>query len=239
MGLTIHFTLVAPPETDALQARDIVRRLRRQALGFKQRGRVDKVFPLKDDPKALRWGRDWLFRRDPHHPNREFQAEIFPLAGFVFPVLVGADCEPLWMGLCRYPLTVLLGDQRQRTRLRGWRLTGFCKTQYASLHGWDHFQRCHTAVIDLLAGARRLGLSVEIHDEGDYWPSRDLKALRQNLEELNGAVAAAAGALKDAAGDDSIHSPIFAHPQFERLEAAGVARAGPVVEAMTKAVSEE
>ena len=83
-------------------------------------------------------------------------------------------------------------------------------------------------MIDLLAGARRLGLSVEIHDEGDYWPSRDLKALRQNLDEMNGVVAAAAGALKDAAGDDSIQSPMFAHPHFERLEAEGVRRFGVV-----------
>ena len=239
MGLTIHFTLLAPPETDATRAQDIVRRLRRQALGFKQRGRVDGVLPLGDDPKSLRWAREWIFRPDPHHPNRQFQAELLPLAGFIFPVEVGTDCELLWLGLCRYPLSVVLGDLRQRTRLRGWRLGGFCKTQYASLHGWDHFQRCHTAAIDLVAGARRLGLTVEINDEGDYWPRRDLKALRQNLDEMNGVVAAAAGALKDAAGDDSIQSPIFAHPHFERLEAEGVARAGEAVAALTKAVSQE
>jgi hypothetical protein len=101
-------------------------------------------------------------------------------------------------------------------------LQGFCKTQYASLHGWGHFRRCHTAVIDLLVSIQGPGLTVEIHDEGDYWPGRNLAALRRNLDEINGAVAALAGALKD--GEEKVESPIFRHRNFERLEAEGEAR---------------
>ena len=70
-------------------------------------------------------------------------------------------------------------------------------------------------------------MSVEITDEGDYWPGRDLAALRRNLDEMNGVVAAAAGALKDwgeERGGAPVESPIFSHPHFERLEAAGAAR---------------
>jgi hypothetical protein len=145
----------------------------------------------------------------------------------LFPVEVGADCEPLWLGLCRYPLTVQVAGELRRTGLRGWLLKGFCKTQYAGLHGWEHFRRCHTAVIDLLAGARRLGLAIVIKDEGDYWPGHDLAALRRNLDEMNGAIAAAAGVLKDCAEESEgppVQSPILAHPHFERLEAEGAAR---------------
>jgi len=227
MGLTIHYKLIAPAGTDAVRAREIVMQLRRRAQDFKHRGRVDRVHPPGDDPESLRWAREWMWRPDPSRPSREFQAEIPPLAGFIFPVSMGKGCEPLWLGLCRYPLTVRLGGQRVRSRLNGWRLHGFCKTQYASLHGWEHFRRCHTAVIDLLAGARRLGLAVQINDEGDYWPGRDLAALRRNLDEMNGVIAAAAGALKDWAGDREgtpAQSPILAHPHFERLEAEGAAR---------------
>lgn len=227
MGLTIHFTLSAPPATDAAQAGELVRQLRQRALGFKRRDRVDAVHRVGDDAEALRWGRQWMFRRDPHHPQREYRAEILPLAGFLFPVSVGADCEPLWLGLCRYPASAVLGGQRQRTRLKGWRWQGCCKTQYASRHGWEHFRRCHTAVIDLLAGVRRLGLTVAINDEGDYWPGGDMEALRRNLDKMNALVAAAAGVLKDAAeesGGAPVQSPILAHPQFERLEAEGAAR---------------
>ena len=227
MGLTIQFKLVAPPETDEQGAEALVRQLRRRALGFKSRGRVDRIHPLRRDVQSLPWGREWMERRDPCHPTRCYQADVYPLAGFIFAISVGEDCEPLRVGLCRYPLSVVLGERRVRTQLNGWRLHGFCKTQYASLHGWEHFRRCHTAVIDLLAGARKSGLAVEIEDEGDYWPGRDEAALRRNLDEMNGVVAAAAGALKDMAADSpgpAVESPIFAHPQFEHLEAQGASR---------------
>ena len=69
--------------------------------------------------------------------------------------------------------------------LAGWRLAGFSKTQYASLHGWEHFQRCHCAVVTLLAASRVPGLLVKISDEGDYWPRRSLTRLRQNLDQMN------------------------------------------------------
>ncbi|MEI7729904.1 MAG: hypothetical protein WCO56_10060 [Verrucomicrobiota bacterium] len=236
MGLTIHYTLFAPETTDAAGAREIVLRMRRRAFGFKQRGRVDMVHPLGDDRKSLRWAREWMFRRDPHHPTREYQAEIMPRAGWIFPVSVGKDCEPLWLGLCQYPQEVLLGGKWARTRLKGWRLHGFCKTQYASLHGWEYFQRCHCAVIDLLVEARSLGMRVVINDEGEYWPRRSLKTLRVELDQMNGVVAAAAGALKDLAGDDAgtapVQSPIFKHPHFEHLEAAGAKHTAHLTEAV-------
>lgn len=140
-----------------------------------------------------------------------------------FPCVTQIDVLALLDFACRVGVEGAL----RRTNLRGWRLRGFCKTQYASLQGWEHFLRCHTAVIDLLAGARRLGLAVEINDEGCYWPGRDLDALRQNLEQMNSAVAAAVGALKDCteeAGGPPLEAPILAHPQFELLEARGAAR---------------
>jgi hypothetical protein len=117
-------------------------------------------------------------------------------------------------------------------RRRGWRLSGCCKTQYASLHGWAHFRRCHTAAVDLLAGLREFGLRVEVNDEGGFWPDRDEVELCRKVERMNGIVAAFAGTLKDATdgdGDPAVHAPIFAHPQFERIEAAGVAREGAAI----------
>jgi len=239
MGLTIHYKLIAPAGTDRAGAREIVRQLRRRAQGFERRGRVDGVSSIGDDPRSLRSARWWIFRDDPAGGNGSSHAEVLPLEGFMFPINVGKDCEPFWLGLCRYPLTVLLGGRRTRTRLNGWRLHAFCKTQYASLHGWDDFRRCHTAVIDLLAGAPSSGLKVEIDDEGEYWPRRSLTALRRNLDEMNGVVAAAAGALKDfdeAAGQPGrVQSPIFAHKQFERLEAEGASRVGLAITRLIKA----
>ncbi|HYV28077.1 MAG TPA: hypothetical protein VFA77_11120 [Candidatus Eisenbacteria bacterium] len=233
MGLTVHFKLIAPPETDAARAHELVRAMRRRAQGFKRRGRVDDVLPIGDDEEALRWATQYKSIPHPWKPGYETGIEIRAKAGCLFPVAVGEDCEPLWLGLCRYPKTVLLEGRRYRTDLSGWRCHGFSKTQYASLHGWEHFRRCHTAVVDLQAGMRRLGLHVELNDEGGFWPGRSFTALRQNLDEMNGIVAAAAGALKDsdesANGQCRVQSPIFAHEHFEQLEAEGASRVGPVL----------
>ncbi len=217
MGLTIHYQLKlagADAGVDDLQAHWAVEALRKLALKFKRQGRVDTVSALGFEPSARRAASEWRTRPVRGQPNSFTGEEVRPVAGHLFQVGVGLDCEPLWLGLCRY-------DKG------GWRLQSFCKTQYASLHGWEHFRRCHTAVIDLLAAARSLGLTVKINDEGDYWPGRNLEALRRNLDEMNGVVAAAAGVLKDwgeESGGQPVQSPILAHTHLERLEAEGAPR---------------
>jgi hypothetical protein len=242
MGLTVHFKLIAPPDTDAARAREFVHAMYRRAQGFKQRGRVDDVLPIGDDEEALRWATQYKSVPHPWRPGCKTGIEIRAEEGCLFPVAVGEDCEPIWLGLCRYPKTVLLEGRRYRTNLNDWRYHGFSKTQYASLHGWEHFRRCHTAVTDLLAGMRCLGLHVEINDEGGFWPGRSVTALRQNLDEMNGIVAAAAGALKDfdesANGQSRVQSPIFAHKNFERLEAEGAARVAPVLKKLRAVLRE-
>jgi hypothetical protein len=225
MGLTIHFKLAAPAETNKGGAEEIVRQLRRRALRYAADGRVDKVLAL-DDAQVRRWGRTWRFFPLSGRPGLEETVELVPLEGFGLAIRPGAGCEPLWLGLCRYPLTMWTGGRRRRTGLSGWRWEGFCKTQYASVRGWPHFLRCHRAVLGLLEAARRLGCRVDISDEGEYWPGRNETALRQNVDEMNRAVAAAAGALKDLDGTGSsagVDSPIFDHPRLEQLEAEGAA----------------
>jgi hypothetical protein len=157
--------------------------------------------------------------------------EVHPLEGFVFRVRAGRDCEPLWLGLCRYPTVVdtCLGSRKTRFG-EHWQFSGFTKTQYASLHGWEHFFRCHRAIINLLAAWESLGLAVRITDEAGYWPRRSERVLRRNLDEMNGAIAAAAGTLKDQSEESGsptgIVAPILQHPYFERLEAEGAQRTG-------------
>src|SRR6266545_4954268 len=106
MGLTVHFKLVAPPDTDAARARELVRAMR---------GRVDDVLPIGDDEEALRWAAQYKSVPHPWKPGCASGIEIRAEAGFLFPVAVGEDCEPLWLGLCRYPKTVLLEGRRHRT----------------------------------------------------------------------------------------------------------------------------
>src|ERR1035437_9646649 len=197
MGLSIGFNLEAPPGTDKAGAKEIIRQLRRRALRYRSAGRVDEVFPLRQDESRLRRGRIWRFitLEGWHTPRAE--VELAPLEGFVVAVEVGEDCEALWLGLCRYPLTMLVDGRRKRTGLNGWRWEGFCKTQYSSLHGWTHFRRCHLAVLGLLDAARRLGCRVTVSAEGEYWLGRNEAKLRQNVEQMNCAIAGAAGARKE------------------------------------------
>ena len=227
MGVTIHFKLRAPPETDAGRAEEIVNELRRCAGRYWIEGRVDKVPRLGHDARALRLGRTYREYPVPDRPNSHYVAELVPVEGFVLMVDVGQGCESLCLGLARYPDEVWAGGKSRRTNLRGWRWVGFCKTQFASLHGWDHFRRCHLAVLDLLDAARELGCRVTVSDEGEYWPRRNEKALRRNVGLMNSAIAGAAGAMKDfytAKGEPGVQSPIFAHPQYEHLEAKGASQ---------------
>jgi len=242
MGLTVHYQLAAPAVATEAEAGKLVAAMRGVALRFHAEGLVDRVHPIITDELLLgKVACRWRFLPVPGEPNTSTGIEVWPTAGFLFRVNVGESCEPLWLGLCRYPGTVRHQGCEIKTKAgRGWRLARFSKTQYASLRGWDHFQRCHCAVVELLAACRTPALRVNISDEGDYWPHRSLAKLRHNLDHMNGLVAAAAGALKDAdevgPGTGRVQAPIFAHKQFERLEAEGAMRTGPVLKQLRAAI---
>jgi len=235
VGLTLHYTLVAPVTLAAADVSALVRAMRAVAERFRTAGRVAAVTAISRANEDLDWCTAWL-------PVRAAGGvrglPVPPRAGFLFLVDPGRGAEPLRLGLCAYPENVddpVTGRPR-RVRLRGWSLRAFCKTHYASLHGWDHFQRTHTAAVDLLLALRPLGLRVKLVDEGGYWPGRDVTVLRAHLDRLSGIIAGLAGALKDAADDAGtgpVSAPIFAHPEFERLEAEGVsAHAADLARAM-------
>ena len=231
MGLTLHYRLTAPDGFSARRAEALVRRFHAIARGWLAAGRVVGVDDIMSDRSFLdRFGTVWRTLPHPDDPGTSVGVPIRPEAGWIFPVDFGADCEWFWLGLCRYPATVAVGGRNRATRLGArWQFAHFCKTQYASLRGWENFVRCHVGAVDLLGEWRGLGGRVKIDDEGGYWPHRNLATLRQRLDRMNGAVAALAGAVKDAAEDAGrapVQSPIFAHPQFERLEAEGAARTG-------------
>ena len=229
MGLTLHFRLTAPADFSARNAAALVRRIHARASRWAAEGRIERVLPISSDRVELdQWACAFLTLPHPEEPDTSIGVSIPPEAGWIFPIELGADSELLWFGLCRYPATIVTQGRNLATRLGPrWQFAGFCKTQYASLHGWEHFARCHVAAIDLLALWRAAGVRVKISDEGGYWPHRNLAALRRHLDQMNRLVAAFGGALKDAtdeSGGAPVQSPIFAHPQFERLEAEGLAR---------------
>jgi len=233
MGLTINYRISASADLSARQASARVRAFHANAQLLIDEGRIARVFPISSAPDDLeRHACPWQMLPHPQFPDTTAGHAIAPDAGWIFPAQIGEDCEPLWLGLCRYPSRVEVQGRPLATGLGArWQFSGFCKTQYASLHGWEHFERCHLAALALLTQcARTVGAHVRINDEGGYWPHRDRAALRANLDNMNGIVAAFAGALKDATEEhpaSPVQSPIFAHPQFERLEAEGLAKTPP------------
>ena len=225
MGVTIHYTLSAPAALKPVEALGLVEQMRAVALDMKRRRRVKSVGDIASDTAhALYEGRQFPNVRSGWN-GKEYSPEVRPTRGAFFEVDVGKDCEPFLIGLFKYPARVTsceTDNNECQTKMGwGWQYHRHCKTQYASLHGWTHFRRCHVAVVDFLIALRALGIAVKISDEGHYWPGRSVRALRENVGMMNRVIAAAAGAMKDAFDDGSIQAAIFAHPQFERLEAEG------------------
>lgn len=226
MGLTIHYTLHGPVRCDSEKALSLVRKFRRRALAFKAEGRVEEVSEIGHDPEFLVWCSDYIPFPCEGEDDGTNYVMLDPEEGHLLRIVLGEGSESLKIGLCRYGSRVTHPKTGAEIILRkpAWRLSAFCKTQYASVKGMDNFLRCHTAAADLLREWKALGGRARVSDEGGYWPHGDEESLRGHLERMNRIVAGFAGYLKDrspADGSGTIQSPIFEHPQFEHLEAEG------------------
>lgn len=237
MGLTVHYQLHVAGTRSAEEVYALVRAAHRRAAALVRRRGLARITPLRAADPASPWCLAFAKER---RPNGDIFHDVAPLRGWIFEVLPGCDCEPLTFALCRYPASIVVRGRRGRTGCRGWRYAGHSKTQYASRHGEAHFLGCHRAVIDLLCSWQRLGLEVEISDEGHYWPHRDVNRLLAEVRQMNALVAAVAGAVKDATteGSTPVSAPIFAHPAFERLEAEGVTQHAAKIADAARAATE-
>ena len=238
MGLTIHYNLKFRGEQR--EARQVIDQLRSRArdLPF---AKVSDVVELsgadcayeqrgRDDP--LRWLiiQSGQYLELPPKGNAHFHAHVPPTHLIAFETIPGEGSEPANFGLCKYPATIDVNENRhpdghvkRRTGLSGWRWGSFCKTQYASnkeCGGVQNFLKCHLAVIRLLDRAKELGILEHVSDEGDYWEKRDIPSLAKEVGEWNDMLANFVGQLKDLLGD-GIEAPIAKFPDFEHLEARG------------------
>ena len=219
MGLTIHYKLAVAKNLTVAVVRELAQRTARyaQKIGCAEVGEVMRVeADTPFTPLFVRVGReeDCCFGNVP--AKRGWVVEVWP----------GEGCESALFGLCQYPHRIPFRAESIATGFEGgWLLKGFCKTQYAGEHGWEHFLKCHWQIISLLDFWRQLGVIVEVIDEGEYWQTRSQEKLRNRLQQYDGLVAAVGGMLKDASADDdnglSIVSPIFDYANFERLEHEG------------------
>lgn len=216
MGLSIGYRLRLPAATRGATVRKRLAAVAHEALRLGCPG-VRGLSP--SDPESQLG----------YHPMtpRKRLIWVAPVAGWQFEVEIGEGCEPLRLGLFRHPRKVRLGSGEwiETNVPRGWHFEGWCKTQYAARHGWDHFLHCHRTVLRLLASLRRRGVEVSITDDGEYWPEGDEARLCAKLGEFDALVAGWVGLLKDRAEEsgwgEPVTAPILRRDDFERLEHAG------------------
>jgi hypothetical protein len=219
MGLTIHYKLSVEKRLAGAVARELVERMALYARKIRC-AEVGEVMPVEADTPGTFW-----YVHLERHGERSVRS-LPANRGWVVDVWPGEGCESALFGLCQYPRTTPHVPFDVSTGAgSGWVLKSFCKTQYANEHGWPHFLRCHKTIVSILDFWRRLGVAVEVSDEGEYWETRSEEKLRARLKSYDGLIAAVAGVFKDAAEesgkDHSIESPIFGRKDFERLEAEG------------------
>ena len=228
MGLTIHYQLKSDART-AKQARKLVEQLRQRALDlpFAEVGKVVELkgeacdFQTYDGNDPLRWLAIQAGQYVEHEGSHYRVKTKHVIAFSTYP---GEGCEAANFGLAVYPAALCVQDtstrrnRKLRTELAGWCWGSFCKTEYASRHGIDHFVRCHLSVVRMLDYAKELGILASVSDEGDYWDKRDVKALAQNVGEWNESMAGLVGQMKDLFGGE-FDAPITQYPDFEHLEA--------------------
>lgn len=231
MGLTIHYTLSAKGSLSASVVRELAQRTARYAhkIGCAKVSHLVRAEEHQDvAPLYFRAGK----LKDGRYSC------VAPALGWLVDVWPGQGCESATFGLCQYPRRTLVRGRSVATGFKGgWSFHGFCKTQYAGEHGWEHFLRCHRQVISLLDFWRGLGVMVKVIDEGGYWETRSEEKLRDELRQYDGLVAALGGMFKDACADSgglSVKSPIFDYRNFERLEHEGRQKFGGRIEQLQR-----
>ncbi|TET39247.1 MAG: hypothetical protein E3J72_00970 [Planctomycetota bacterium] len=102
--------------------------------------------------------------------------------GILLAVDVGEGCESFDIMLGR------LGNGNL------WRGQGFTKTQYAV-----HFLTCHLAVAEMLDLCQDSGILKRVHDDGEFYETRDIQQLARNINASTEMIQAVTGVLKGAA----------------------------------------
>jgi len=219
MGLTIHYKLSVEKKLTVAVVRELAERTAR----FAQKNGCAEVSDILRADGNMEYAPLFV---SVGRPEAGCFGHVPPTRGWLVEVWPGEGCESATFGLCQYPRRIPYRAGSVATGFAGgWRLQGFCKTQYAGEHGWEHFLKRHRQIISLLDFWRDLGVTVEVTDEGGYWETRSEEKLRAALHQYNGLVAAVGGMLKDQPLDSgkklAVESPIFDYANFERLEHEG------------------
>jgi len=179
MGLTVHYEFeFQGAEKDAIQKLKTIENFARE-LPFK---RIDKVAELNYNFWSIEkyhkkegyndW-RDWAciqyrINKEKKENGRLIYYAEYPIKAFCLHLWPGEGCEPMNIGLVK-----------AKKWARSWTGSSFCKTQYAK-----EFLKSHLLVIKILDKCKQIGILKRVRDEGDYWETRDLDRLAQEVNSM-------------------------------------------------------
>lgn len=103
----------------------------------------------------------------------------------------------------------------KRPRQQYWRCREFCKTQYAA-----EFVRCHLLVVKMIDLAKKVGLEiVDIHDEGEYYETRDINKLAESINASTAMIESVLGVLNAGLPEGTaIEAPIEKSKNYMKTE---------------------
>lgn len=176
MGLTIHydFEFKGTPK-EALSKLESIRNIAMD-LPFKEVGDLWELDYSKNfnddienkriagkDSESYRWAK---IQYGPKYSEGLIgKLDVSQFKGWVFTVWTGKGCEPTNIGL------------KSRDNAH-WFGCAFTKTQYA-----EQFVRCHLLVVSILDVCKKFGILKNVSDEGEYYETRDLSMLGDNINE--------------------------------------------------------
>lgn len=241
MGLSLGYEIRVTASAE--NARSLVQQMHEFAcsLPFEDVSDVCEWRPQDedDDPESARFlsmlGTQYGKKTMPDGEERWI--DIPPKHVLMFNISPAEGSETAAFGLAAHPPAVEYDYQGKtqviETGLAGvYSWTQVCKTQYAGLQqhgGVENFMKAHLSLVKLLDFIATLPVTLQVSDDSGYWTHRDESQLRQQLASWNGLVAAFAGQLKDQLGtstETGVQAPILSAPDFEHLEAKGVAEWG-------------
>lgn len=210
MGLTFGYELRLPASYSDEDVNVVIQNLKCRA----ERLRFERVSPhyegvidfLPDDWRQLFNIFVDVSARPVSKDERSYSGEVNTARGFL--AMPGKGSEAASFG---FMLRTFDDDGS-----RQWFWQGWCKTQYASAFGQQHFLDCHLRLVGMMEYALQSGVDVTVWDEGRYWETRDRDVLLNELERMNRLTARIAGRFYDSGV--AVEAPIFEHPEFERLE---------------------
>lgn len=176
-----------------------------------------------------RWPGRWFVK---HEDDPDVHMSLIEPVWACYFIAQLNGCDPVTAGLAEHVDKVKVerefSVEEVSTNLDGkmaWQCK--CETMNAFLPGFggfDNFLQQHTTALKFLEDVEKLGLTLDVWDQGKYWETTNVELLRDELERSAAITAHSIGYLKDHLGDEpdlARDMPLLTHPQFEQLEAKG------------------